>query len=94
MRPGLGSIVVPRQRAARALAALAALLALGAAPVAAGETPVNGCILTDAVNWLHLGPAPRHVAQGLVMIEPLPLHWPHVRATVKKPCWYRSFPRP
>jgi plastocyanin len=40
---------------------LATLVGLGAAPLAAGETPVNGCILADAVNWLHLGPAPRHV---------------------------------
>jgi hypothetical protein len=37
---------------------------------------------------------PRHVVHGFAMIEPLPRHWPHVRATVKNPCWYRSWPRP
>lgn len=35
--------------------------ALGAAPAAAGEPPVNGCTLEQATNWLHLGPSPRHI---------------------------------
>ena len=25
--------------------------------------------------------------EGELMIEPDPRHWPHVRATVKNPCW-------
>ena len=32
-------------------------------------------------------PAPLQVGHGLAMTVPVPRHWPHVRATVKKPCW-------
>src|SRR3954447_18485021 len=39
-------------------------------------------------------PAPRHVAQGLVMISPAPRHCGQVRATVKNPCWKRTWPWP
>ena len=31
-------------------------------------------------------PAPWQVRQGLAMTDPVPRHWPQVRATVKKPC--------
>ena len=42
---------------------------------------------TVSLRSFWMRPAPRHVVHGLLMIEPVPRHWPHVRATVKKPCW-------
>ena len=32
-------------------------------------------------------PVPRHAAHGVRTIWPVPPHWPHVRATTRKPCW-------
>jgi hypothetical protein len=43
-------------------------------------------IFTVSLRSFSIVPAPWHVLHGLVMILPVPRHWPHVRATVKKPC--------
>ena len=39
-------------------------------------------------------PAPAQAVQGLAITRPAPPQLPHVCATVKKPCWKRTCPRP
>ena len=39
-------------------------------------------------------PAPRQAWQGLLMILPVPRQVEQGRATVRKPCWKRSWPDP
>src|SRR5215471_5873570 len=51
-------------------------------------------ILTVILRSFATRPAPRHVVHGLEIVLPLPRHWGHVRATVKKPCCVRTWPCP
>ena len=51
-------------------------------------------ILTVILRSRATRPAPRHALHGLVMIRPAPRHCGQVRATVKKPCWKRTWPWP
>lgn len=50
--------------ALRACVPLALALALLPTALGAGEPPVNGCLLEDAVNWLELGPGQREMGFG------------------------------
>ena len=40
---------------------LALAVALALPPPGGAEAPVNGCTVRDAVDWLYVGPTPRHV---------------------------------
>jgi hypothetical protein len=53
-----------------------------------------GGILTVIFRSRVTRPAPRQELHGLVMMRPVPRHCGHVRATVKKPCWKRTWPCP
>ena len=53
-----------------------------------------GGILTVSFRERSTCPRPRHVVQGLGMTVPAPRHCPHVRATVRMPCWNRTWPCP
>ncbi|MNC89581.1 hypothetical protein D3C83_55390 [compost metagenome] len=43
-------------------------------------------IFTVSLRSFCTRPEPLQVAHGLVTTDPVPRHWPHVRATVKNPC--------
>lgn len=49
------------RRAPGALLWLAVALVLQPAAPGGAEPPVNGCTVAGAVDWLYLGPTPRHV---------------------------------
>ena len=46
--------------------------------------------LRSTVTW----PWPRQSLQGVVTMRPVPRQRPQVRATLKKPCWNVTCPRP
>ena len=53
-----------------------------------------GGTLTFSFSSLATRVSPLQVWQGSPMMDPAPPQAPHVRATEKKPCWYRICPRP
>src|SRR4029077_3101543 len=56
------------------------------------STPAG--IFASTVRCFNTRPSPLHLAHGSVITLPVPWQVGQVRAMLKNPCWYRTWPRP